>query len=93
MRLWTAAAAIASSMKVNAESIPPASSYTTNGAVVIWGALTLNQALMIIGTVLAVATFMVNLHFQRRRDKREQEFHGRRMKSKPRNVVDGEDHY
>ena len=64
------------------ESLAPAVSYVTNGSVFIWGALTLNQVLSISAFLLALATFAVNLYFQRRRDSRETEFHERRMEVK-----------
>jgi hypothetical protein len=44
-----------------------------------WGAMTFNQIMMLIGTVLAIATFAVNLYFQKRRERREQELHEFRM--------------
>ena len=55
------------------ESITSTLSYMTNGSVFIWGALTLNQVLAISAFVLALATFAVNLYFQRRRDRRDSE--------------------
>ena len=64
------------------ESITSTVSYMTNGGVFIWGALTLNQVLAISAFVLALATFAVNLYFQRRRDGREAEFHDKRMEAK-----------
>ena len=64
------------------ESITSTVSYMTNGGVFIWGALTLNQVLAISAFVLALATFAVNLYFQRRRDGREAEFHDKRMEVK-----------
>ena len=64
------------------ESITSTVSYMTNGGVFIWGALTLNQVLAISAFLLALATFAVNLYFQRRRDGREAEFHGKRMEVK-----------
>ena len=64
------------------ESITSTVSYMTNGSVFIWGALTLNQVLAISAFILALATFAVNLYFQRRRDGREAEFHDKRMKAK-----------
>lgn len=67
------------SMSIKAESMTPPASYTVNGLVAGWGALTFNESMMLIGTVLALATFGVNLYFQRRRDKREQELHKARM--------------
>ena len=64
------------------ESITSTVSYMTNGSVFIWGALTLNQVLAISAFILALATFAVNLYFQRRRDGREAEFHDKRMEVK-----------
>ena len=64
------------------ESITSTVSYMTNGSVFIWGALTLNQVLAISAFILALATFAVNLYFQRRRDNREAEFHDKRMEVK-----------
>lgn len=67
------------SISIKAESVAPATSYITNGFVFTWGALTFNQIMMLVATVVGLATFFVNLYFQRRRDKREQELHRRRM--------------
>jgi len=67
------------SLSIKFESSAPAVSYVTNGFVFTWGAMTFNQIMMLIGTVLALATFAVNLYFQKRRDKREQELHEFRM--------------
>lgn len=60
-----------SQIQIKAESVAPATSYITNGFVFTWGALTFNQIMMLIGTILALATFFVNLYFQRKRDARE----------------------
>ena len=67
------------SLSIKFESSAPAASYTTNGFVFTWGAMTFNQIMMLIGTVLALATFAVNLYFQKRRERREQELHEFRM--------------
>jgi len=66
-------------LSIKLESAAPAASYTANGFVFTWGAMTFNQIMMLIGTVLAIATFAVNLYFQRRRERREQELHDFRM--------------
>ena len=66
-------------LSIKFESSAPAASYATNGFVFTWGAMTFNQIMMLIGTVLAIATFAVNLYFQRRRERREQELHEVRM--------------
>ena len=67
------------SLSIKFESAAPAVSYVTNGFVFTWGAMTFNQIMMLIGTVLALATFAVNLYFQKRRERREQELHEFRM--------------
>ncbi|MDX1558672.1 MAG: HP1 family phage holin [Marinobacter sp.] len=64
---------------VKVESAAPAVSYATNGFVFAWGALTFNQIMMLIGTVFAILTYFTSLYFQRKRDKREQEFHQHRI--------------
>ena len=79
------------SFNVKAESAAPTTSYLTNGLVVTWGAMTFNQIMMLIGTVLALATFAVNLHFQKRRDKREQEFHSARMTKEENRIIQNKD--
>jgi len=66
-------------LSIKVESAAPAASYVTNGFVFTWGAMTFNQIMMLIGTVLALATFAVNLYFQKRRERREQELHEFRM--------------
>lgn len=66
-------------ISIKAESAAPATSYITNGFVFTWGAVTFNQVMMLIGTILAAATFFVNWHFQKKRDKREQELHQYRI--------------
>lgn len=67
------------SLSIKAESMTPPASYTVNGLIAGWGALTFNETLMLVGTVIGLATFGVNLYFQKRRDKREQELHKARM--------------
>lgn len=66
-------------MSSTVEQAAPATSYVTNGLIFSWGALTFNEVMMLIGTVLAIATFLVNLYFQRKRDKREHELHLKEM--------------
>ena len=66
-------------LSIKVESAAPAASYVTNGFVFTWGAMTFNQIMMLIGTVLALATFAVNLYFQKKRERREQELHEFRM--------------
>ena len=79
MSLKTLIESSSSQLQIKAESVAPATSYITNGFVFTWGAMTFNQVMMLIGTALAIATFFVNLYFQRRRDRREQELHRKKM--------------
>jgi len=67
-------------LSIKFESAAPAVSYVTNGFVFTWGAMTFNQIMMLIGTVLSLATFAVNFYFQKRRDKREQSLHALQAK-------------
>ena len=67
-------------LSIKFESAAPAASYVTNGFVFTWGAMTFNQIMMLIGTVLSLATFAVNLYFQKRRERREQSLHALQAK-------------
>jgi hypothetical protein len=66
-------------LSIKFESAAPAASYAANGFVFTFGAITFNQIMMLIGTVLSLATFAVNLYFHKRRERREQELHELRM--------------
>ena len=68
-----------SAAHIKIESVAPAVSYVANGSIFAWGALTFNQVMMLIGTLFAVATYFTSLYFQRRKDRREQEFHQHRI--------------
>ena len=70
---------VLSNAHVKVESAAPVVSYATNGFVFAWGAMTFNQIMMLIGTVFAILTYFTSLYFQRKRDKREQEFHQHRL--------------
>lgn len=59
---------------------PTIASYLTSSGVAVWGTLTFNQVMALIGTLLALATFGVNWYYQRRRDNRDAEYHGMRMR-------------
>lgn len=54
-------------------------SYATNSVAFVWGAMTLNQILALAGFALGVATYLTSIYFQKRRDRREVEFHLKRM--------------
>lgn len=56
------------------EKLPALVSYGGGVASVV-SALTLSDWGMIIGIATAMATFLLNYYFQRRRDRREQELH------------------
>lgn len=69
-------------IQLNSDSLWSKLSYGASGGAAATGALTLNEVLMIIGTMLALATFAVNFYFQckrnamdRAREAREQELH------------------
>lgn len=59
-----------------------AASYVVNSSVATFGIFTFNQMLAIVGTALAIATFTVNWFYQRRRDRRDAEYHRVRMAQK-----------
>lgn len=82
MQLKDIAENITQHSTVKMEAAAPATSYITNGLVFSWGAMTFNEVMMLIGAVLAVATYITNLYFQRKRDKREHELHVKNMQSK-----------
>jgi len=79
MSLKDTAEHLAQTMHIKAESAAPATSYITNGIVFTWGALTFNQIMMLIGTAFAILTYFTSLYFQRKRDRREQEYHQHRL--------------
>ena len=79
MSLKTFIESTSNNLSIKFESAAPAASYVTNGFVFTWGAMTFNQIMMLVGTVLALATFAVNLYFQKRNDRRKQELHELRM--------------
>lgn len=56
-------------MKV--ESMPAAASYTANGAAIVYGTFSLNEWLALLGAILGVLTFILNMRYQRRREERE----------------------
>jgi len=80
MSLKTFMESTSHNLSIKFESSAPAASYATNGFVFTWGAMTFNQIMMLIGTVLALATFAVNFYFQKRRDKREQSLYALQSK-------------
>ncbi|MBE5251745.1 phage holin family protein [Mixta sp. Marseille-Q2057] len=55
-----------------ADKVTTAAAYTTSGATFLAGSMSLNEWLAIGGFILAVLTFAVNIHFQRKRDRREE---------------------
>lgn len=57
-----------------------ASAATKAGAgTVLFGWLTLNDFALIVGLVIATAGFLVNFHYRRKADKRDEQLHARRM--------------
>ncbi|MDG5498952.1 hypothetical protein [Marinobacter sp. BGYM27] len=70
------------SLQAKADSLAANASYLTNGSLAVFGALTLNQLIGLAGLGLGLLTLLFNVWMQRRRDRREQEFHERRMQVK-----------
>lgn len=66
------------SLDAKADTIAAQSAYFANAGLAAYG-LTFNQAIGLAGLVLGIATFGFNVWMQKRRDKREQEFHQKRM--------------
>ena len=62
---------LASTMNIKMESMPAAASYTANGAAIVYGTLSLNEWLALLGAILGVLTFFLNMQYQRRREERE----------------------
>lgn len=81
MSLKSALISALSSLHMKADQLPATASYTTNGLVFTWGAMTFNQVVALIGAVLALLTFVVNTYYQRRRDRREADLHAQRMRN------------
>jgi 4-hydroxybenzoate polyprenyltransferase len=65
-------------MKTMADKITTAAAYSTSGATFLAGSMSLNEWLAVGGFILAVATFAVNIYFQRKRDRREERLSERR---------------
>lgn len=58
-------------MKTMTDKVATTAAYTTSGATFLAGSLSLNEWLAIGGFALAIATFCVNVYYQRKRDRRE----------------------
>lgn len=56
---------------INASSV---ATYTTSGTIAAFGAITLTEWVLIIGIVISVLTFVVNLVYQQRRYRLEAEY-------------------
>lgn len=65
-------------MKNMADKLTTAAAYTTSSATFLAGSMSLNEWLAIGGFILAVLTFGVNVHFQRKRDRREEKLSEKR---------------
>tara|TARA_B100000029_G_scaffold324186_1_gene316610 strand:- start:282 stop:527 length:246 start_codon:yes stop_codon:yes gene_type:complete len=81
---------MASSLHTTIETAAPKASYAANGIGFAIGAMTFNQWVMAITLLLGIATFFVNFWFQRRRDRREAEFHRARMRASARPIESDE---
>ncbi|HBM7350572.1 TPA: hypothetical protein LZD78_004708 [Klebsiella oxytoca] len=54
------------------DKVTTAAAYTTSGATFIAGSMSLNEWLALGGFILAIFTFGINVHYQRKRDRREE---------------------
>ena len=68
----------AAAFHVKIETAAPIASYATNGAMFTWGAFSYNEALMLVGGIIGLATYFTGLYFQKRRETRERYFQKRR---------------
>lgn len=59
-------------MKNMADKVTTAAAYATSGATFLAGSMSLNEWLALGGFILAVITFVINFHYQRKRDRREE---------------------
>ena len=64
------------------DRVSTAASYAVSAGSFGLGALTLSEWLMIVGTILALATFAVNTHYKRKEDRRKDEYHRHLMAKK-----------
>ena len=71
-------------MVVEADKALSAASYASAAALATGGGFALNEWLMVGGFALAVATFLVNVHYRRKSDKRHQQLHDHEMRARSR---------
>lgn len=66
------------SLDAKADTLAAQSAYLANAGLAAYG-LTFNQVIGLAGLALGILTFAFNVWMQKRRDRREQEFHRMRM--------------
>lgn len=65
-------------------------SYTTSTVTFLGGAWTKNELMAAIGLIFVALTYFTSLYFQRRREKRDQEFHQHRLNVKRQSAAESE---
>lgn len=57
-----------------------ATNYIASGLTALWGMVTIDPVAMI-GIIIGIATFAVNVYFKRKEDRRQEELHSKLMQS------------
>ena len=52
-----------------------ATNYTASGLTALWGMVNIDHLVAVIGIIIAIATFGVNVYFKRKEDRRQEELH------------------
>ena len=62
-----------------------ATNYTASGLTALWGMVTIDHIVAVIGVIICIATFVVNVYFKRKEDRRQEELHAKLMEASPNN--------
>ena len=62
-----------------------ATNYTASGLTALWGMVNIDHLVAVIGIIIAIATFGVNVYFKRKEDRRQEELHAKLMEASPNN--------
>lgn len=54
---------------------PSTAAYTASAFTAFWGIFTVEAIVAILGLLLGIATFLVNIHYKRKEDRRAEERH------------------
>lgn len=58
-----------------------ATNYIASGLTALWGMVTIDHIVAVIGIIIGIATFAVNVYFKRKEDRRQEELHSKLMQS------------